>query len=108
MKQFIAPPIALVVSTTSALAAAQGQGYADHPHHWGWGGMILGPFMMVLVVALIVVLVVLAFRWLGSSGHTATSHGSASTPPLDILKTRFARGEIDKEEFEDRRRMLES
>ena len=28
--------------------------------------------------------------------------------PMDILKERFARGEIDKEEFEERRRILES
>lgn len=112
MKHIIATPIALLVSTTATLAAAQGQGYPDHPHHWdwggGWGGMILGPFMMILLVALIVMIVVLALRWLGSSGHTATPHGSAPKAPLDILKTRFARGEIDKDEFEDRRRILES
>jgi putative membrane protein len=45
-------------------------------------------------------------RWLGGS------HGAAPLPPpgrapLDILKERFARGEIDKEEFEQRRRVLD-
>ncbi len=54
------------------------------------------------------VVVVLIVRWLGGAGH-----GSAASPapapgktPLDILKERFARGEIDKEEFEQRRRVL--
>lgn len=107
MRHLIATPIALLVSAGSALAAAQTQGYPDHPHHWGWGGMILGPFMMILVIALIVMIVVLALRWLGGAGHSTATHAPPSNAPLDILKTRFARGEIDKEEFEERRRVLE-
>jgi putative membrane protein len=93
------------------MAAAQTQGYPDHPHHWdwggGWGAMIFGPFMMILVVALIVMIVVLALRWLGGAGHAAPPHATPSNAPLDILKARFARGEIDKEEFESRRQVLE-
>ena len=35
-----------------------------------------------------------------------SQHSSPTRTPLDILKERFARGEIDKEEFEERRRVL--
>jgi len=34
-----------------------------------------------------------------------TKHRRGRTP-LDILRERFARGEIDKDEFEERRRVL--
>ena len=68
--------------------------------------MFLGPLMMIVFIAAIVAAVVLMFRWLGGF------HGAAPPPPpgrtpLDILKERFARGEIDKEEFEERRRVLD-
>lgn len=69
---------------------------------WGWGGMIFGPIMMVALVILIVFLV----RWLVVSGRGSASPGSALQTPLDILKERFAKGEIDKDEFEERRRVL--
>jgi putative membrane protein len=47
--------------------------------------------------------VVLVVRWLGG-----TSGGSGNRPKaaLDILEERFARGEIDKDEFEARRQAL--
>jgi putative membrane protein len=72
----------------------------------GWGGMIFGPFMMILFVAAIVVLVVVALRWLRSTGHGTAPQAPPGKTPLDILEERFARGEIDGEEFEERRRAL--
>lgn len=82
--------------------------YGPHMMWGGWYGMFLGPLMMIIIIAAIIVLVVLAVRWLGGGGHGSSPH--AQTPsartPLDILEERFARGEIDKDEFEERRRVL--
>jgi putative membrane protein len=92
------------VISSQALADAAGD-YHGPMWHGGWGGMIFGPLMMILVVAVIVVAVVVALRWLGSTGHGVSQAPSGRTP-LDILKERFARGEIDREEFEERRQAL--
>jgi putative membrane protein len=77
------------------------------PHMMGWGGgwygMFFGPLMMVLVLALVVGAVALALRWGGATWHAG---GPPPRKPLDILKERFARGEIDKDEFEERRKLL--
>ena len=60
--------------------------------------------MMILFLAVVVIVVVLVVRWLGGSDHgpIAPPHSPTGKTPLDILKERFARGEIDKEEFEER------
>ncbi|MEH6952933.1 SHOCT domain-containing protein (plasmid) [Nitrobacter sp. NHB1] len=70
--------------------------------------MIFGPLFMILFLAVLVALAVVLARWLGGAWPgTYPPHQLSSTPtPLDILKERFARGEIDKAEFEDRRRVL--
>lgn len=81
-------------------------GWGPHMMGWGWSGMIFGPIFMILVLALVIAVAVLLVRWLGGSSLTATPHQRAARTPLDILKERFARGEIDKEEFEERRRTL--
>jgi putative membrane protein len=70
--------------------------------------MIFGPLFMVLFFAILVALAVVLARWLG--GPWPGTHLPHQLPPtrtpLDILRERFARGEIDKAEFEDRRRVL--
>ena len=73
-----------------------------HPMWWGlWGiGMML---MMFLFWVLVVVGLVVAIRWLISKGKTPRSDSA-----LDILRERYARGEINKEEFEAKKKDLSS
>ena len=93
---------ALATFATQALANGEhGTRAFDHPHMWGGGGMIFGGIAMILVVAAIIVLVVLAVRWLGPARRAGSGRTS-----LDILEERFARGEIDAQEFQERRRTL--
>ena len=72
----------------------------------GWCGMIFGPLFMIL--AIVIAVAVLLVRWLDGPGHEShpPHHGQPRRTALDILKERYARGEIDKEEFEERRRIL--
>jgi len=63
----------------------------------GAGGWMIGGMwpLSVLFWILIIVGVVLIIRWL-----TARDGQGKAASPLNILKTRYAKGEIDKETFE--------
>jgi putative membrane protein len=66
---------------------------------FGWGWM---PLMMVVFWGLIIWGIVAAVRYSrGESSNTKTT-GSA----LDVLKLRYARGEIKKKEYEEKKREL--
>ena len=91
-------------ASSFAWADTAREGAYGHGHMWG--GWVLGPIMMILFVALTVAVVVLVVRWLGGVGG-APARGPGSETALDILEKRFARGEIDKEEFEARRQALQ-
>jgi putative membrane protein len=76
-----------------------------YPHHeFGWGGLIFGAVLTIAFWGVLVMLAVLLFRALnGPRGR----HETVQIPPvgqsknaLDILKERYARGEISKEEYE--------
>ncbi|CAM5625395.1 SHOCT domain-containing protein [Streptomyces aurantiogriseus] len=68
---------------------------------WGWFGMSVG---MVLFWALIITALVLVFR-AANQPHEHT-HTPAAPTPEQILGERFARGEIDEEEYQRRLKVL--
>ncbi len=70
-------------------------------------GWLMGPFMMVLFLILAVVAIVLIVRWLGGHGHDSRGGRTEEDRALAVLRERFARGEIDAEEYEARRRVLQ-
>lgn len=81
------------------MIGAGGVGW-DHMGPWGWGMSIFGALFMLLVVGLIVWLVVYLAR-------SDQGRGTATKGALDLLDERYARGEIDREEYLERRADLE-
>ena len=64
---------------------------------WGWVGMTVG---MILFWGLLITAVVLLARALGPSGPTTPAPPASN--PEHLLAERFARGEIDEPEYQDR------
>jgi len=102
---------ALIAAATVAFSlTAEAHGYGDgmggDGWNWGFGHMAFGGLMMLLFWGGIFVLIVLAVRWIGggSAAHSGTQTSRKS--PREILEERFARSEIDKDEFEERKRRL--
>lgn len=99
------PTLLFLSSPLTALAHEGTDHYGPHMMWQGYG-MMMGPFMMILFVAVIIVVGVLIFKWL--TGHSFGSKLSSEEDPIEILKARFARGEIEKEDFEERLLMLQN
>ena len=97
----------LTALAATGAQAQQGTGPAWGHGYWGgpWHGWFMGPLMMLIFLALVAVVVVLVVRWIGAPA--SSREDSRQNTPLDILRERFARGEIDKSEFEERRKVLE-
>lgn len=69
-----------------------------------WGGFAL---MHVLWWALVIVGIISVIRW--AMERSARDRGRfGEDRALEILRERFARGEISKEEFDERRRVLKA
>ena len=68
----------------------------------GWGGWILMTLAMVAFWALVVVAVVALFRGTQRSGEPTVDRRD----PMQVLDERFARGEIDEDEYQARSSVL--
>jgi putative membrane protein len=66
----------------------------------GYGGM----FMWMIVLAVLVAVVI---YWLVRGEKSKTKDRSSGETALDILKKRYAKGEIAKDEFERMKKDLE-
>ena len=65
----------------------------------GWGMWLIGPVVLILIVWLVVSLVN------GTAGSATGTPDSAG--PRRLLDDRFARGEIDRDEYQERLATLE-
>jgi putative membrane protein len=70
--------------------------FGDHGG-FGFGGGFMWIFWILVIVAIIAL-----FRGVSGSGTSASSES-----PMEILRKRYANGEITDEEFEHRRKELE-
>jgi len=77
-------------------------GWGMHPGWWMWGvGGLVMMFMMLVFWGLVIAGLVVGIRWLVRQRREEQPDRA-----LAILRERYARGEINKEEFEARRRDL--
>ena len=93
--------VSLGLAVAGSSASAQG---LNEPNWWsgGWGHMASGGIMMLVVWGGLIVLAVVLVRYLVTGQRPSADRLSA----LEILQQRFARGELDQQEYDARRRTL--
>lgn len=80
-----------------------GGDYGSMMFGYGLGGGIIGAMFMVAWWAIVIGVIVIVVRWFADQ----TKRTNNKKTPLDVLKERYAKGEITKEEFESKKKDLE-
>jgi putative membrane protein len=84
-------------------------GYGPHSDMMGWGGgSLLGPFGMFLWLVFLVLLVIAVVWFFRRPDRSGEERPPAVRRPsaLDVLEERYARGEIDRDEYLQKKRDL--
>jgi putative membrane protein len=71
-----------------------------------WFGFLPPPLGMLISIFVLIFLLITALRLTGGRRHRDRDD-RRGRGPRDVLDDRFARGEIDRAEYEERRKLLE-
>ena len=91
-----------------SLGGCDGDGYWDHMDEWRHGPMHTwfgGIFMWIIWV--IILGLIIYFIFAATQSRAGKGPPEPKETPLDVLKMRYAKGEITKEQFEEMKRGLE-
>ncbi len=100
----IIPALATYALVNEASAQMMGRGMGPDMMGWGWRGM--GWIFMIIFWGLIIVGLIFLIRWLAGLSRSRPSHDKIQDSALEILRQRDAKGEINKDEFEEKKRNL--
>ena len=78
------------------------------PWMWGWG-FSMGWLFLILVAAFwiaVILAIIFSIRWLFISTACKGRSPGAQDPAIEILRMRYAKGEINKEEFAGKKKDL--
>lgn len=110
VRNLAAAMAAATMSTLVSLPAMAQYGQWGYGHqgwgHGGWAMMLGGVLMLGIVVLVILAIVALARGLLGGHRHGRGPRDASERRAIDVLDERYARGEIDHDEYEERRRRL--
>ena len=98
----------LLLTAPTVLAnggAASEEGFAHNFEHMGIGVWIIIPFLFMIVMMVFMRFGHMGGMMMGHGSHKKDKHKNNKNA-LDILKERYAKGDIDKKEFEEKKKDL--